>query len=262
MAGVGINGGSVFVSTMQEPGTILLVNLCLCTSSIMWCKAPNCPSEHPISCWESVRTVFVLVSRVSVHTVRGSVAPQQDLDIGGGGMVATNLRFLGVASSLDPSQGFWSRASLSVHRPLLWFWPPHSAVTVAEANINFLVALHMINWTIGQLGLWKVWVLGTSPQGSNKDKDKGRLCQSRSVSLLLCLHWVKICPLTLREKCFLLLNYIRWIPVPTSVSHTFFKLMYVCVKFFRCYPIRFLQVEKVSASRDNDSQMMVALRTR
>lgn len=32
------------------------------------------------------------------------------------------------------------------------------------------MALHMINWTIGQLGLGEAWVLGMSPQGTDKDK--------------------------------------------------------------------------------------------
>ena len=32
------------------------------------------------------------------------------------------------------------------------------------------MALHMINWTIGQLGLGEARVLGMSPQGTDKDK--------------------------------------------------------------------------------------------
>lgn len=37
-------------------------------------------------------------------------------------------------------------------------------------SISFLVALHMINWTIGQLGLGEAQVLGMGPQGTSKDK--------------------------------------------------------------------------------------------
>jgi len=41
---------------------------------------------------------------------------------------------------------------------------------LAWASISFLAALHMINWTIGQLGLGETQVLGMGPQGMDKDK--------------------------------------------------------------------------------------------
>lgn len=47
-------------------------------------------------------------------------------------------------------------------------------------SISFLVALHMINWTIGQLGLGEAQVLGMGPQGMSKDKGASARLESRS----------------------------------------------------------------------------------
>lgn len=46
------------------------------------------------------------------------------------------------------------------------------------------MALHMINWTIGQLGLGEVQVLGIVPQGM--DKDKQRFARMEDLCLCLC----------------------------------------------------------------------------
>lgn len=53
------------------------------------------------------------------------------------------------------------------------------------------MALHMINWTIGQLGLGEAQVLGMSPQGTGKDKG-GFARVEADLSTCLCFIFHKI----------------------------------------------------------------------
>lgn len=58
------------------------------------------------------------------------------------------------------------------------------------------MALHMINWTIGQLGLGEVQVLGMGPQGIDKGKwgfgsIEEDMCFCLCFTRILCWLWVK-----------------------------------------------------------------------
>ncbi|KAI9540089.1 hypothetical protein NQZ68_002023 [Dissostichus eleginoides] len=82
----------------------------------------------------------------------------------------------GTSSGCEGSTHLQIQAKASDAKPVcqaplsLRFWPRHPADTEAYTGISFLVALHMINWTIGQLGLGEAQVLGIGPQGTGKDK--------------------------------------------------------------------------------------------
>lgn len=89
----------------------------------------------------------------------------------------------------------------------------------------------MINWTIGQLGLGEAQVLGMSPQGTGKDK--GGFARVEA-DLSSCLRFIfHIFVLTLSENQLYSQLHQMEPSANISVSH-FLRLMYVCVKFFRC----------------------------
>lgn len=85
----------------------------------------------------------------------------------------------------------------------------------------------MINWTIGQLGLGEAQVLGMGPQGTGKDK--GASARVEAHPFLVSVPPPPTPPFfsstsfsaDFERKAVIFLNCIRWLRLPTSVSHTF-----------------------------------------
>lgn len=144
--------GSGHIDILMHP--LLFEVTCICIHDSH--KPTHCPSEFLSSCWEAVMSVFVLVSRVSVHTVSRVSSPTagpghlEKHREGAEGVPAQVLR----GTFVFKSKPRHPMPSQSVR-------PPHAEVLVSTpcryGGINWHRQVHASSWSC-------IWLTG--PLGS------------------------------------------------------------------------------------------------